>query len=81
MQVIYKEELGSSHHIEIGWSTWDPEEVSIRDRYDSPDGHFSNTASSEIPIRDLPDLVRIVIERLPQVLRTADQPPATAAAG
>jgi hypothetical protein len=75
MQVVYREEVGPNHSVEIGWSTWDPEEVSIRDRYDT-NGHFSNTASSEIPIRDLPDLMRIALQRLPEVLRN----PATAGA-
>jgi hypothetical protein len=68
MQVVYREEIAPNHSIEIGWSTWNSQEVSIRDRYDSHDGHFSNTASGEIPIGDLPDLVRIALERLPEVL-------------
>jgi hypothetical protein len=68
MQVIYREEIGPNHSIEIGWSTWNAQEVSIRNRYDSPDGHFSNTASSEIPIGDLPDLLRIALQRVPELL-------------
>jgi hypothetical protein len=68
MQVVYREEIGPNHTIEIGWSTWDASAVSIRDRYDT-DGHFSNTASSEIPIEDLPHLIRVALERLPEVLR------------
>jgi hypothetical protein len=72
MQVVYSEEIGPNHSIEIGWSTWNPEEVSIRNRYDSSDGHFSNTASSEIPLNDLSNLVRIALQKLPQVLRSHD---------
>jgi hypothetical protein len=68
MQVIYQEEIGQNHRIEIGWSTWNPDEVSIRSRYDSADGRFSNTASSEIPLTDLPHLVRIALQHLPEVL-------------
>jgi hypothetical protein len=68
MQVVYREEMSPSHSIEIGWSTWNPQEVSIRNRYDSPEGHFSNTASSEIPIADLPDILRVALQRLPEVL-------------
>jgi len=38
--------------IEIGESSWDSEERSIRRRY-QPDGKFSPHGSSEIPIEDL----------------------------
>ena len=70
LEVVYEEQISPNHRIEIGWSTWDSDEVSIRNRYDSPTGHFSNTASNEIPIRDLPQIIRIAIERLPEVLAT-----------
>ena len=77
MQVVYREEIGPNHNVEIGWSTWNPQEVSIRNRYDSPAGHFSNTASSEIPINDLPDLLRVALQRLPEVLRNQTEAVAT----
>ncbi|HEX3155385.1 MAG TPA: hypothetical protein VHV32_12210 [Candidatus Angelobacter sp.] len=70
MDVIHREEIGPNHSIEIGWSTWNSEEISIRDRWDSANGHFSNTASSEIPITSLPDLLRVALEQLPVVLAT-----------
>ena len=44
--------LGPDHSIEIGESTWDPAERSIRRRY-QPGGKFSPHGSSEIPIVDL----------------------------
>ena len=74
MQVVHREEIGPNHSIEIGWSTWNQQEISIRNRYDSPDGHFSNTASSEIPINDLPDLLRVALQRLPEMLRNRAEP-------
>ena len=44
--------IDHEHSIEIGESTWDSTERSIRRRYD-PDGRFSPHGSSEIPIEDL----------------------------
>jgi hypothetical protein len=46
--------LGGGHSIEIGDSTWDKTDRSIRNRYDDPTtGHFSPHSSSELPMDDL----------------------------
>ena len=51
--------LDTSHRIEIGPSSWDPAEVSLRNRYDSPQtGRFSPHGSSESPLHDLVPLLR-----------------------
>jgi hypothetical protein len=81
MKVVYEETLARSkweikhgivHSIEIGWSTWNPDEVSLRNRYDKK-GKFSPRGSSEIPLRDLPALMRVALERLPEVVRAREQ--------
>ena len=48
------------HTVQIGQSSWDDSEISIRNRYDR-NGHFSPRSSSEIPIGDIPLLVAISI--------------------
>jgi hypothetical protein len=46
--------ISDYHCIEVGAATWNPEETSIRSRYDAPDsGRFSPHASSELPLEDL----------------------------
>lgn len=72
MKVVFSERLSPTHSIEIGWSTWNKDEVSLRNRYDK-DGRFSPRASSEVPLRDLPELMRVALERLPEVLRAREQ--------
>jgi hypothetical protein len=67
MLVVHTERIDDNHSIEIGFSSWDPEEISVRNRFNSPDGRFDPHSSSEIPIADIPALVRVVIERLPDV--------------
>lgn len=75
MDVIFSETLGERHSIEIGWSTWNPNAVSLRNRYDQESGRFDPRSSSEIPIEDLPDLMRVALERLPEMLRARQQQP------
>jgi hypothetical protein len=68
MEPVFTEAIDERHSIEIGWSTWNPEAVSIRNRYNQENGRFDPKSSSEIPIDDLPDLVRVALERLPEVM-------------
>lgn len=50
--------ISSRHSIEIGSSTWDSKEISIRNRYNSKQsGKFSRSGSSELPIEDLVHLM------------------------
>lgn len=46
-----------SHSIEIGQSSWDAQEMSIRSRYDGETGRFSPHGSSELPLYDLQPLM------------------------
>lgn len=74
MEVIYSEDLGETesgkhHTIELGFSTWDPTAISIRNRYDLPNGRFNPHLSSEIPLDDLHALVRVALLGLPEILR------------
>ena len=73
MDVIFTERIDDLHSIEIGWSTWDRNEVSLRNRYNQESGRFDPRSSSEIPIGDLPELMRVALERLPEVLRAREQ--------
>ena len=81
VKVVYQETVrrsnwekkqGIVHTIEIGWSTWDSDQVSLRNRYDK-NGKFSPRGSSEIPLRDLPELMRVALERLPEVVRAREE--------
>jgi hypothetical protein len=45
--------------IEVGQSTWAPEETSIRNRYDGAKGKFSPRGSSEIAIYDLGKIMEV----------------------
>ncbi len=49
--------ISASHSIEIGQSSWDPKEISIRSRYDGATGRFSPHGSSELPLYDLQPLM------------------------
>jgi hypothetical protein len=68
MDVVFTETIDERHSIEIGWSTWNPNEVSLRSRYNQENGRFDPRSSSEIPLRDLPELMRVALERLPEIL-------------
>lgn len=72
MKVVYSERLSETHSVEIGWSTWDKNQVSLRNRYDK-NGRYSPRASSEVPLSDLPELMRVALERLPEVLRAREE--------
>jgi hypothetical protein len=49
--------ISPTHSIEIGQSSWDPQEMSIRSRYDGATGRFSPHGSSELPLYDLQPLM------------------------
>ncbi|HTV39268.1 MAG TPA: hypothetical protein VMF08_01725 [Candidatus Sulfotelmatobacter sp.] len=51
--------LDPDHSIEIGQSTWDPSEMSVRRNY-HPNGKFSPHGSSEIPIWALKAIIEAV---------------------
>lgn len=53
-------DLGNGHLIEVGASTWDPNSMSVRNRYPTTDGRFSPHSSSEIPLWDLEPLLSVV---------------------
>lgn len=50
-------ELGSGHFIEFGYSTWDPSQESVRNRYSTSTGGFNRFGSSEIPLDDIEGIV------------------------
>ena len=54
--------VAPGHSIEVGTSTWDPQERSIRCRYDGPTGRFSPHGSSELPLPDLRPLMEVAAE-------------------
>jgi len=54
MNVQHTLNLGGGHLIELGESTWDPQNArSIRDRWPTSTGGFSPRSSSEVPIESL----------------------------
>jgi hypothetical protein len=51
------------HSFEVGNSSWDPSETSIRCRYDDPTtGRFSPHGSRELPLHDLQPLMEVAAE-------------------
>jgi hypothetical protein len=54
--------LGDGHSIEVGGSTWDANETSIRNRYSTVKGGYNVAASSELPIEDTFLLVKTALE-------------------
>jgi len=51
--------LSPDHSIEVGTSSWDEGETSIRSRYDGPTGRFSPHGSSELPLYDLRPILEV----------------------
>lgn len=62
MQVTKTIDLGNGHKIEIGKSTWDEDEISVRNRYPTNDGGFNVAASSELPLDDVVSIVSVVAD-------------------
>jgi len=55
--------IDKSHCFEVGRSSWDDTETSIRCRYDNPEtGRFSPHGSSELPLHDLQPLIEVASE-------------------
>lgn len=55
--------IDKSHCFEVGISSWDEKEISIRCRYDNPEtGRFSPHGSSELPLHDLQPLIEVSAE-------------------
>ena len=51
--------IAPRHSIEVGDSSWDDSETSIRCRYDLPNGRFSPHQSSEVPLHDLQPMLEV----------------------
>ena len=62
MDVTKTKSLGGGHSIEIGKATWDSEEISIRNRYPTSKGGFSPRSSSEIPLKDVVELITVIAD-------------------
>jgi hypothetical protein len=58
MIVAHAYPTGPRHSIELGQSTWDINERSIRSRYETATGGFNRAGSTEVPLEDL----RLMIE-------------------
>ncbi|WP_017221376.1 hypothetical protein [Moritella dasanensis] len=55
--------INDTHSFEVGISSWNDEEKSIRCRYNAPDsGRFSPHGSSELPLSDLQPLIEVAAE-------------------
>ena len=61
MKAEHTRELSKGHSIEIGVSTWDDKERSIRSRYANATGGFS-TGSPEVPMHDIEPMVTFAAE-------------------
>lgn len=58
MDVQHVKSLGAGHSLELGRSTWDPDNArSIRDRWATAGGGFSPRSSSEVPIASLTPMI------------------------
>lgn len=52
------------HSIEWGEATWDPEDISIRNRYDNASGgRYNHSGSSEVPWEDFKIMILESIRR------------------
>lgn len=55
--------INHRHSFEVGQSSWDPAETSIRCRYDgAATGRFSPHGSSELPLHDLQPLMEVAAQ-------------------
>jgi hypothetical protein len=63
MNVQHTFNLGAGHSIEIGESTWDPQNArSIRDRWPTATGGFNPRSSSEVPIESLVPMLKFAAQ-------------------
>ena len=54
--------LSPTHSIEVGNSSWDDQQTSIRCRYDGATGRFSPRGSSELPLGDLRPVMEVAAQ-------------------
>jgi len=62
MKVTKTKDLGGGHLIEVGASTWDEKQMSIRNRYSTVNGGFSPRSPSEIPLDDISELMVVAAD-------------------
>jgi hypothetical protein len=62
MKVEKAQNVGQGHSIELGESTWNPNERSIRDRWVTRTGGFNPRSSSEVPMDSLVPMIRVAAE-------------------
>jgi hypothetical protein len=63
MNVKEKVQVSTNHSIEWGESTWDANDYSIRNRFDTIGGKFNQAGSSELPWQDFLLMVKESIAR------------------
>lgn len=56
-------DLDNGHTIEVGPSSWDVEDFSVRNRFTNAAGRFNKAASGEIPVYDIHHLVEVAADR------------------
>lgn len=55
--------INNNHSIEWGDATWDGNDKSIRNRYDTSSGRFNKAGSGEIPWEDFKSMISESIKR------------------
>ena len=63
MDVKEKTPVVNNHSIEWGDATWDSNEKSIRNRYNTSEGKFNKAGSGEIPWEDFKLMISESIQR------------------
>ena len=63
MKIKDKFEIDASHSIEWGDATWNNEDFSIRNRFQTEGGKFNKAGSSEIPWDDFKKMIKESIKR------------------
>jgi hypothetical protein len=63
MEVKQKYIVSDNHSVEWGGATWDSEDFSIRNRYDTDEGKFNYAGSSELPWNDFNTMINESIKR------------------
>jgi len=62
MKVKKTKDLGGGHLVEVGSSTWDEYQTSIRNRYQISKGGLSNRGLSEISLDDVFELMIVAAD-------------------
>ena len=63
MKVTERLDIENRHSIEWGNATWDNNDISVRNRYDTDDGRFNHSGSSELPWGDFNLMINESIKR------------------